>query len=407
MSRVDALLAQVQPLVEKLARELAVEMSKTFVELHRNALDAALAGFGVDAPSTPLVAKPTKMSRGVEGARQPRALSPVDSSPSLVKGKPRQRAVMRCRKCGAEGFRSDGCGRTHNTAAIAAEPASDDEEEPARVRSRRSLLVVEERVIPHAALVAMLVTDRAQDVGGDAGGYVARADRDASLVGHTEERREFCVVHGWVGRFAFDRDKHELCLPTGEPCSNCAGRKISGPDLCWHCDATGVEPIARVEAVVTPPSVPSQPEKEKRLRNRDELGYGSRSSTVAPKKMLRRDLRAESADLAPELAELDALRPKTRADCVNGPRPCPWVSCRHHLAIDINEENGSIKFNFPDLDPWELSDSCALDVADRGGVTLEQAGIALNVTRERLRQIEIDGLLKLRGAPQLRGNGDS
>ena len=28
-------------------------------------------------------------------------------------------------------------------------------------------------------------------------------------------------------------------------------------------------------------------------------------------------------------------RPITRADCIDGPRPCPWVSCRHHLLLEI------------------------------------------------------------------------
>lgn len=28
-------------------------------------------------------------------------------------------------------------------------------------------------------------------------------------------------------------------------------------------------------------------------------------------------------------------RPRTRGDCKDGPRPCPWVSCRHHLLLEI------------------------------------------------------------------------
>ena len=29
-----------------------------------------------------------------------------------------------------------------------------------------------------------------------------------------------------------------------------------------------------------------------------------------------------------------SLRPKTRAECVGGPRPCPFVSCKCHLYLD-------------------------------------------------------------------------
>ncbi|MGN6107941.1 MAG: hypothetical protein ACTHU0_22725 [Kofleriaceae bacterium] len=32
---------------------------------------------------------------------------------------------------------------------------------------------------------------------------------------------------------------------------------------------------------------------------------------------------------------LDIPRPKTRADCRAEARPCPWVSCRHHLLLEV------------------------------------------------------------------------
>jgi len=51
--------------------------------------------------------------------------------------------------------------------------------------------------------------------------------------------------------------------------------------------------------------------------------------------------------------------------------------------------------NFPDLEVWEMVDSCALDVADRGGTTLEEAGAMMNLTRERIRQVEVKALVKL------------
>ncbi len=80
-------------------------------------------------------------------------------------------------------------------------------------------------------------------------------------------------------------------------------------------------------------------------------------------------------------------RPGCRAECVDGPRPCPWVSCRYHLYLDINEGTGSIKFNFPDKEIWEMEHTCALDVAESGESTFEEIGQALNLTRERIRQL--------------------
>jgi len=96
-----------------------------------------------------------------------------------------------------------------------------------------------------------------------------------------------------------------------------------------------------------------------------------------------------------EFADLE--RPRTRGDCKNVPRPCPFVSCVHHLYLDVSARTGAIKLNFPDLEPWELPEtaSCSLDVADRMGVTLEEVGKITNLTRERIRQIEVKSLAKL------------
>ena len=89
-------------------------------------------------------------------------------------------------------------------------------------------------------------------------------------------------------------------------------------------------------------------------------------------------------------------RPATRSECVDGPRPCPFVSCKYHLYLDVKTDTNSIKLNFPHLEVWELEHSCALDVAERGGMTLEDVGHIMNLTRERVRQVEVAGIEKLR-----------
>jgi hypothetical protein len=120
------------------------------------------------------------------------------------------------------------------------------------------------------------------------------------------------------------------------------------------------------------------------------------------RKEIARDLRRQRASgvLDPELdaivKEIEAMRPRSRAECANGPRPCMFVSCKHHLYLDVNPATGSIKLNFPDKEIWELAETCALDVADRGGITLEEVGAIMNLTRERIRQVETRGLSKLR-----------
>jgi hypothetical protein len=130
-----------------------------------------------------------------------------------------------------------------------------------------------------------------------------------------------------------------------------------------------------------------------------------RSRTMSRKEMAR-DLRRRRllGEVDPEEKELlqviSETRPRTRADCANGSRPCLFVSCKHHLYLDVNPETGSVKLNFPDKEIWELEETCALDVADRGGITLEEVGTIMNLTRERIRQVETRGLLKLRAATE-------
>ena len=94
-------------------------------------------------------------------------------------------------------------------------------------------------------------------------------------------------------------------------------------------------------------------------------------------------------------------RPQTRGECVNGVRPCPWVSCRMHLYLDVHPSSGTIKFNGPHRDDrvedlFEMSDTCALDVADRGESILDASGKILNVTREAIRQLEKKAKAKFR-----------
>jgi len=48
---------------------------------------------------------------------------------------------------------------------------------------------------------------------------------------------------------------------------------------------------------------------------------------------------------------------------------------------------------------WTLSETCSLDVAARGGSTLEEVAGFLNITRERVRQIEARALVQIRRRP--------
>ena len=152
---------------------------------------------------------------------------------------------------------------------------------------------------------------------------------------------------------------------------------------------------------VVQPQQPEQPEEPDADGKR-----GRRRSKTMSRKEIARELRRQRAfglidpELDATMREIESQRPRSRADCANGARPCMFISCKHHLYLDVNPSTGSIKLNFPDREVWELDETCALDVADRGGITLEEVGTIMNLTRERIRQVETRGLIKLRAVTE-------
>ena len=128
-----------------------------------------------------------------------------------------------------------------------------------------------------------------------------------------------------------------------------------------------------------------------REQRRSRRKRSVRARTISVKRMTKRELEMGRV-LFPET---DYWKPRDRASCAEAMRPCPFVSCKHHLFTDVSPKTGAIKLNFPDLEVWEMSESCALDVADRGGTTLEDVGAIMNLTRERIRQVEVKALAKL------------
>jgi hypothetical protein len=139
---------------------------------------------------------------------------------------------------------------------------------------------------------------------------------------------------------------------------------------------------------------PPMTREQRRSRRKREV----RARTISVKRMTKRELELGRL-LYPDVEGVE--KPETRADCKDGERPCPFVSCKHHLYLDVSARTGAIKLNFPDLEVWEMTETCALDIADRGGATLEEVGAIMNLTRERIRQVEVKGLAKLQALREM------
>jgi hypothetical protein len=191
-----------------------------------------------------------------------------------------------------------------------------------------------------------------------------------------------------------DEDMEELARDDG------AGEMadVDGEDDADDEDGTGGRATARVA-----PRAPGDDEDGGAREVQVPTAPRRRAQTQSIKRLSKRELERVRM-LYPEAEFADVVRPKTRGDCLSGPnvvRPCAFVGCKYHLAFDVSEETGSIKENFPGVEVWEMPETCALDVADRGGLTLEDVGALMNLTRERIRQIEGRSLARLKWLAEL------
>ena len=136
----------------------------------------------------------------------------------------------------------------------------------------------------------------------------------------------------------------------------------------------------------------------------------TRAHTVQIKRFRPRLLRADHADTAGYLEPI----PRTYGDCqeraLGTPtNPCWYLRCKHNLLLDLDPRSGSYKITWPDLADGHYGDeyralpehTCALHEAAHGGLTLDEVGVMMNLTRERVRQIETKALHALRDLSDL------
>lgn len=88
--------------------------------------------------------------------------------------------------------------------------------------------------------------------------------------------------------------------------------------------------------------------------------------------------------------------PATRAECVDGARPCPLVSCRYHLLLEVGSDGRLLRSrDFDEQDPDSIVDvlvamdeTCALDARAKapGGLNSTQIGKMAGTNPEQIRQ---------------------
>lgn len=104
--------------------------------------------------------------------------------------------------------------------------------------------------------------------------------------------------------------------------------------------------------------------------------------------------------------------PETRGECRGGVRPCPLVSCRYHLLLNVTSDGRMYsQQDFDEDDAVSISEAvraleetCALDVADRqsesreGGLALplEEVARLLGIaSKAKAHAVEQEALAKL------------
>ncbi len=186
-------------------------------------------------------------------------------------------------------------------------------------------------------------------------------------------------------------EKAQYLSDVSEPAqpASAQGPLVQGSLALAYEHAIDGDPDLRDEGVEGEDDADGESRRKRRSR--------TRARTISIRRLSKAELNRGRA-LYPEE---EYWRPTARSQCVDMERPCPFVSCKYHLYIDVHPVRGSIKINFPDVEVWEMTDTCALDIADRGGITLEEVGEIMNLTRERVRQLETQGLAKLQAMDEV------
>jgi len=151
---------------------------------------------------------------------------------------------------------------------------------------------------------------------------------------------------------------------------------------------------ARARDICVPPA--QRKPKDFRYRLQRE---GRKPLSIGPGRLRGKERRELAVwDYQAPILGIKPHKPLTVLQCEPG--PCSRVGCEKNLYLDVDPVTGFIKLNFPDLDIDELEETCADRVARRAEELhrqprTEAVARLLNLTDERLRQIEVGAIKKL------------
>jgi hypothetical protein len=118
-----------------------------------------------------------------------------------------------------------------------------------------------------------------------------------------------------------------------------------------------------------------------------------------------RRTRAEHRPAAQARLPWRVTLPRVRGDCLSGSarralgeEMCRHLTCRHNLLGELTRRPaGEAEAAMMALLSGEWNDSCALDVADRGGIEDSAIALILGSTAKRVTQISAEALYRARG----------
>ena len=91
------------------------------------------------------------------------------------------------------------------------------------------------------------------------------------------------------------------------------------------------------------------------------------------------------------IAEMERSRPKTRGDCVDGLRPCPFVSCQFNTYLHTTKLGEIKTMHECDVDEMTVS-NCALDYES---AELSEIAAAFGTSRQAVDQLIASSLRRI------------